>query len=428
MKQENLKSSTKQNGTVLAIALILLLIITLAGIAAMQSSTVQERMAVGQVQMHGAFLDSEQRVWDAAVCIRSQYVGADGRLVSSLPDTDEVEALCGSPAGNERAIVEWNGDAQPSRYMIYSARSFGATGARTPVAMEVFTPGGLGGNDTFVPIPRLAPYVCFGPNCQFEPGAGQNSSAADGTNRNSVTGTACGAQGRNKPNKSDEGGIVPGVIMPEGSFTQGECVGRGNPQACYSTAVDVDDDAGGRVPDIIGDPPAILSQAAWESYEAGYIEDHKKYIDSLMDPLVAANPDGMGQVSTTLPANASGVFVVKDGQTISLQTGESAMQSGIIVLDGGTLDLQGNACFAGVVLFRNGGRVESASGTPAVLGSVIGYAPADTADIIKPQLNGTPQFFYSDKAVEDAETIIAEALGEGFVFEFARWRMPRGLR
>ena len=65
----------------------------------------------------------------------------------------------------------------------------------------------------------------------------------------------------------------------------------------------------------------------------------------------------------------------------------------------------------------------TASGTPAVVGSVIGYAPED-GDIINPALNGNPSFYYSGRAMEIAEDIIGSILGPGYIFEIARWRAP----
>jgi hypothetical protein len=72
----------------------------------MQSTALQERMAVGQVQMQGAFLNSEQLVWNAAACIRAQYWDeVNGRFHSPLPDTTAVVAAC-----SDRDVEPQNSD------------------------------------------------------------------------------------------------------------------------------------------------------------------------------------------------------------------------------------------------------------------------------------------------------------------------------
>ena len=405
--------ANRQQGTVLAVALILLVVLTLAGLAAMQGVSLQERMTVSQVQMQGSFLDSEQLVWDAAACIRAQYWDdEDDRFRSPLPDTQTVINTCGSPTGDPLALVVWDDSVNPHRYNILADRQFRGTGAVTPIAMQVLTPGSLGADDTFSPLPRLAPYVCFGRNCEFTAASGRSSSSADGTNRASPDWQEndfnCGARGSGRPAVATEGGIVPGVIMPEGDI-----IGE------YSQDTE---SSSPPVPDLVGDPPAITSEAAWQAYQPD-ITDYKEYIDNLIDP-VLAGLDETNEGTRQLAAGQRGVFVAKPGQTITLSSGADAAAFGTIILDGGTLELNGNQCFAGVVLFRNGGRVTSASGTPAVLGSVVGYAPADEADILNPRLNGTPSFYYSSTAIEDAEGALAEELGPGFVFELLQWRSP----
>jgi hypothetical protein len=405
----------RQRGTVLAVALILLVVLTLAGLMAMQGVTVQERMTISQVQMQGAFLDSEQLVWDAAACIRAQYWNENtARFNSPLPATQTVVDTCGSPSGSPRARVVWNDVVNPNRYVVSANRAFAQTGAVSPVVLEVFTPGSLGGNDTFAPLPRLAPYVCFGPNCQFSAAAGRSSSSADGTNRMSPdwqeSDFACGALGANRPSVNPEGGTVPGVVMPDGQLL-----------GSFSTATEPPRRP--PVPDLVGQPPAINSEAALISYTNQNITDHKAAIDTQIDQ-VLDELDGSNEGSRTLAAGQAGVFVAKAGQMITLSSGSNAAAFGLIILDGGTLELNGNQCFAGVVLFRNGGRVSSSSGTPAVLGTVMGYAPDDLTDIINPRLNGTPSFYYSSKAIQDAGDILAGELGPGFVFEIRSWRTP----
>lgn len=426
--REGCKVMRAQRGVVLAVALVLLAIITLAGIVAMQGVTTQERMTIGQVQMHSAFLESEQQVWNAAACIRDFYVDEDGEIRQALPDTDSVELACGGPSGASLAVVTW--DEDQFLYNVQAANVLDATGAVTPVALQVRTPGGLPDESEPVELPRVAPYVCFGENCRFQPSAGQAASSADGTNRIG-TGTSCGALGTNRPSIFDET-IVPGVVMPEGEFLSDDYTTALAPEMQQRGRDREEVERPGKTADIIGEPPVVGSPEAWASNPA-YFEDYKAVIDKQIDRIVGAVPD-IGSPSKTLEPNEFGEYVVKAGQTIKLSSGAHSMAGGLIVLDGGTLVLEGNQCFNGVVLFRDGGGVHTASGTPAVLGSVMGYAPSPPDDpdeapvIINPALNGVPSFYYSGRAIEMVEGMIQDALGAGVVFEIVRWRAPRGLQ
>jgi hypothetical protein len=112
------------------------------------------------------------------------------------------------------------------------------------------------------------------------------------------------------------------------------------------------------------------------------------------------------------------------GDVITIDGGDSAA-FGVIILNGGTLRMDGRQCFVGSVIFGNGGRVESLSGSPATVGSVIGFAPGGENDpIINPFMGGNPSYYYSDRAMEIASDILGRALGPGYIFEIARWRAP----
>ena len=434
--QANIKGLKAQRGVVLFVALILLVIITLAGLAAMQGATLQERMTIAQVQMHGAFLGSEQQVWDAAACIRALYVDADGKIVDELPEPrglDGVEGACGPPYD---AVVEWDDDL--FLYNIRSTHILGATGAMTPVAMQVLTPGGLSGAEYPDPLPRLAPYVCFGENCEFNPSAGAAASSADGTNREAVSDTSCGALGTNRPSIFD-GNSVPGVIIPHGTLTSDEYTYADAPEMRTRGQSGIEAEKSGKTADIIGTPPVVNSEN-WEDSAASDIVggDYKSFIDRQIDPIVDAFPSLDVAFGTKTKVLESGwhetPLVVAEGETITLGSGANAMAGGIIVLDGGTLELNGNQCFNGVVLFRNGGGVVAASGTPAVLGSVMGYAPPPVPEdsdeenvIINPRLGGVPSFYYSGLTIGIVDDLLRDAFVRGVVFELVRWRTPRGL-
>ena len=384
----------RQDGIVLPVAVLLLVVLTIIAVASMRGTTMQERMAVGQIQMHSSFLLSEQLVWDAAECIRSEYIDGTGQF-KAPPEPSAVKAKC----EEDGAVIAFD-EVEPWHYTVIANSALRDTGAVRPVVLEVITPGG--GRPS---LPRLAPYACFGSNCALTTAPSAASPTADGQNRLSPdVGDRCRIQGRHRPDDA-ETGAVPGVIMPDG-----ELIVDGNPN-----------DLG-----IEGDPPLVNDThpdgVKWTEsplYDSNIVADINDTIDAYLpgsvkpdDPLTDFEP---GDDPTT-------VWYAGPGDTITIDGGESTV-FGVIILDGGRLEMQGNQCFVGAVLFRNGGEMVAMSGTPAVVGSVIGVAPdtpeGEDATVINPSLNGNPSFYYSDRALE-----IAEFISGSDRFDVFRWRAP----
>jgi Tfp pilus assembly protein PilX len=59
---------SRQTGFVLPVALLLLVVLTVAAVASMRGTTMQERMAVGQVQMHRTACLGRRSLHSRAVC------------------------------------------------------------------------------------------------------------------------------------------------------------------------------------------------------------------------------------------------------------------------------------------------------------------------------------------------------------------------
>ncbi len=400
---------SRQPGLVLPVALLLLVVLTITAVASMRGTAMQERMAVGQIQMHSSFLDSEQLVWDAAACIRSHYIDGDDNFITPLPDPeDDVIADCGAAVLADGAVITWDDSVTPWRYSVIAARGFADTGAVSPVVLEVFTPGSLGGvSDPPPPFPNIAPYACFGPNCALSRAQSAASPTADGLNRLSPEiGERCRIQGQHRPTEDPEGGEVPGVIIPDG-----ELIGNWDRRGAAE-----------------GDPPYIDQRDDWENHPL-YDPDIREKIDEqfayFLDGFEAKEEDG--RPSGPLQDGDDSVWVAGPGQTITISGGESTV-FGTVILDGGTLEMIGNQCFVGTILFRNGGTVIAASGTPAVVGSAIGYSPDDDdATVINPSLNGNPSFYYSERGMQIARDVAGRELGPGYIFEIARWRAPLDL-
>ena len=454
MRNTSPNAKQSQRGMVLAVALILLVILTVIGIAAMQSGALQERMAVNQVQLHGTFIDSEQRVWDSAECIRRQYWDETIQEAKAPESKAFVESHCGfngaglARAGAEGANVEWTvpdpDDPGESFYTVSAMEDTFSAGAVSPIVFHVFTPGRLPGGP-FSEFPRLSPYVCFGELCEMSVASGRSSPTADGFNRLSPDfedNADCGARGSNRPVVDDEVDLaVPGLIMPEGTIDPGLTEGS-DPNKTPADDVTTSSD------------PAIINFSDTETeqredyYETllaytdgeteGAYNDYKEYIDAFIDSVIKdENGDLLRGVLTgtrQIEGNETGVFLASAGETITLSSGTEA-SGGVIVLDGGTLDVTGNQCFAGVVLYRNSGIITSARGTSAFLGTVMGYTgfsseymdehgvTDEDARVMNPRLNGTPSFYFSDKAILDAEEAAARLRG-GLYFEMLKWRAP----
>lgn len=445
----------KQQGMVLAVALILLAILTVVGLAAVRSGALQERMAVNQIQGHGTFLDSEQRVWNSAACIRGQYWDdEENDWVSEFPAPDDVEIACGLGVGGiaKGALVVWDELAKPPHYVVTAMEDTFSAGAVTPVVLHVRTPGGDAREIKFPGIPRLAPYVCFGEGCELDMASAKASPTADGYNRVSPSfdGSAeCGTQGSNRPQIEQvvdpDTGIqtdlaVPAVIMPDGTI-----------DGTYTTGSKTA--KGGNVPDLnTANDPALINYPDDPNLQAGYYagllagtdyKDYKEYIDAMIDPLVSVAKKGT-ELPQELPPGIVDIYYAGPGDSIELPTGSKNAAGGVIILDGGTISLKGNSCFAGVVLYRNSGVITNdqgsgMSGTPAFLGTVLGYTgfsdaykehhsgvTDEQARTMDPRLNGNPSFYFSDKAISDAEGLIGRALGDGKYLEMVQWHSPVG--
>jgi len=448
MRVQSQITKKTQEGFVLAVALILLVILTVVGIAAMQSGVLQERMAVNQVQAHGSFLDSEQRVWDSAACIRAQYWDeANDKMRADRPTKQQVQGNCGQGGtelrgGAEGASVVWvvpdADDPSKSYYEVSAEEDTFSAGAVTPIVLRIRVPGATpdGG---FPGFPRLSPYVCFGENCEMSRAPGRSSPTADGFNRlspNFEDNANCGARGNNRPVVDDEVELaVPGLVMPEGTI-KGNLSEGTDPDATPAADVTTSHD-----PAIYDDPsyydeyPLTYTNEAGETTDFGP-EDYKGYVDRLIQSVLerVTNTDGSHKQGVKtgnleLEGYETGVFIAEEGDTITLSSGADAAAGGVIILDGGTLDVTGNQCFAGVVLYRNSGIITSARGTSAFLGTVIGYSGFnddrndETARVMDPRLNGTPSFYFSDQAILTAEEVIADFEG-GQYFEMVEWHLP----
>ena len=104
-----------QQGAILVISLILLLVMTLLGLAAMQVTRMQERMAGNQRDVNIAFQGAEAGLRDAENRLR---------LMVARPDTCAA-APCAIPSVYQRNVLPENLRNQPSTWWAANAQEYG---------------------------------------------------------------------------------------------------------------------------------------------------------------------------------------------------------------------------------------------------------------------------------------------------------------
>lgn len=110
MKSENNNLSSHQQGAVLFVGLIMLIVVTLMGIVAMKSSMLQEKLAAGAMDQNIAFQAAESALRDAEIYINASVTSASGFSAACtnglcLPSTTSTSVW--------DAIADWSGSALP---------------------------------------------------------------------------------------------------------------------------------------------------------------------------------------------------------------------------------------------------------------------------------------------------------------------------
>ena len=102
--------SMKQTGSALAISLIFLLMLTFVGLSAIQTSTLQERMAGNSRDVNLAFQASEAAVRSAEVFLQSatlpDFNGANGRY-QVCEDAESNSVECNPPDWKDLTSTGW---------------------------------------------------------------------------------------------------------------------------------------------------------------------------------------------------------------------------------------------------------------------------------------------------------------------------------
>ena len=355
----------QQKGAALIVVLSLLTVSLMVGLSSMQSSQIDERLAgnykaASDAQMNAELGASEFMAW---------LQGA------GWPSSKSDES-----AWDGSGILSNNGDS----YLISDENVLWYEGYP---AVEVLVKGISGGGaEAYLNLiltrepPSLldiyGAYTCYGPDCYVETGSGKASNSFNG-NDHLVSSSGCSVQGSNEPDPNLNGDDKAGAVIPDGQLVEG---GSGD--------------------NIVGSPETVNSES--EFNDLSYLGD-----DSLADAEQALD-DFISRVKTSgratfNPGSISGldnVVHVGVGQTVEI-SGDSG---GLVILEGGTLEFkQGNTCFSGLVVAREGyDGTESqvivpptidGQGTSAIVGAVVGKGMVYSG-------SGTPSVYYSSMAID----------------------------
>jgi type IV pilus assembly protein PilX len=143
MKPRSIRAPAAQRGAALVISLILLLVMSLIGVTAMQSATMQERMAGNTRDRHLAFQAAEAALREAETFLNNS---------PALPDFTNENGLYQGAAAN---LPRWHGTAQrPGNGAIQATADLGGAVARAPeYFIEELRDIILPGTETEVPPP-----------------------------------------------------------------------------------------------------------------------------------------------------------------------------------------------------------------------------------------------------------------------------------
>jgi len=106
---------SRQRGTILITALILLLVLTMLGVTAMNTTSLQEKMSSNLQAIHRAFQAAESGI---------DLVIIDGNALVPGSTTNAKTSLLGNYGAGANMTVKYLRDTPPPRTSLYSASSF----------------------------------------------------------------------------------------------------------------------------------------------------------------------------------------------------------------------------------------------------------------------------------------------------------------
>lgn len=376
----------KQSGFALVTVLIMQLMIGVIAYAALDTAILGQTQTHASSEAHLAYNGAEQRLVAGMRCIQTEHKA--GKSVTEIVDSCTGNGLDMTAAGGSDMLLS------ASEELNSGARRMLTLVGTPPMSNNLFDANGA--------------YTCFGNNCSYQPPSSAASPGADGTDRMlpghgeaSPLDQGCGNNGNSRPPINSEGQNKAGVVIPSGSIEgSGGSTGGGKKK-------NNDGGGGGKKSQFEGEPPIVDSG---EQYHDLYGEDGDLFTETLakaeadlnnrIDALIPGAQTLDGD-NVTLADGETGIWVVKEGQTLTLD-GHTA--GGTVILDGGTLDMKGNKCFAGMVASRNGGTID-AGGTSAIVGAVLQAAGWLEDGGLTADKSGNASMFYSSSTLEWAREV-----------------------
>ncbi|MCG5493555.1 pilus assembly PilX family protein [Ectothiorhodospira variabilis] len=369
-----------QRGTVLVVSLIILAMATLIGLAGMNGSFIQERVAGNQKQTTEAFMAAETGMSEVLGILRDNSFTHWGDREESVKAIGDHDRFLGNGQVVAWRLADLSYQGGTARVRIQG--EVVATGTRRMVEVELDR--GLGG-----PTPESA-YTCYGADCTTRTGSNSNNAIYyDGRDWQVPTGTSCSGAGCNGTIVSDRSGDKAGIYLIGNDAN--DAIGTGN------------QDGNNRPDQIQGDPPLRQTDA---SVSTGGVSagDWQQYADALISRPDTAQID----VNTGNTVDVSQFLGSRSAPAVNHVTGTGSIRlsgnthgAGILIVSGDIeiFPANGTMTFEGLIILRDGARLSSGSGTANVFGSIISLTGNE--DAVDADLGGNFSLKYSSQALEN---------------------------
>lgn len=403
----------REAGSALILAMLILLVLTVIGISGANQAMLQERMAGNTKQQTDAFFAAESGVAELASWYEeNDWPQSEG---DTIPPSDGV-------VGDNNQLVfsnelvqgfDWTDDEIRVNVTGWVETSgSGRVSERTIQVGLVREPGN--------PFADGAPaaITCEGGACNIQAGAGAPG-FVDGRDHHSPSDAGC--ENQECLMVSGEGDIAhelakPAIYLsdPDNSTVSEQGAGDSKEPFCGALHPSDPEDLPEDVPSGSYDTAEVEEYYCGDGEDAPGIVTEQDYLDQGMDPpnTEAILGDG-GPGSIDANSGYDATFGDADNPKVTyigFHDGNVRIDdgsAGIIVVDGGeaTLDLRGGDVFEGLIILKNGGKLDS-RGNPDIYGSVI----VDSSGLTEAQKlfyqpfegRGRPSIHYSTEALEKA--------------------------
>jgi hypothetical protein len=404
-----MKKLKEQRGAALVVGLVLLLVATTLGVAALTSTVTEERIAGNQKQISEAFMAAETGIARAVEWLETEVNGTPNHSNTTFwnqsPDSaaiaTQIHALGQQVYGNDPR-AEWAVEILPGpnpKDEIF-IRSTGTMVTGVGRVVEVLY-ARLGGGIN--PPPPAAAYQCYGLWCSTRTGSNSNSAIYyDGREWDLPASSSCTGAGCNGSLTGNPGvaGIYLAGNITAGAISTGNQSGDSRPGQIQGNPPRVQSDAIKTGTDPADEEFVTVTQQTEPDGTVRTVESTAADWDAYIDALFSAFPPQVidARTTTNIPASALGsrqdptvlhVTAPSDGgwSYESIRATGNTHGAGIMVIDG-DIDFTtaaGTSTFEGLIILRNGAKLTGGRGTFNVFGSIVSlegnYYTDDARDI-----------------------------------------------